>query len=185
MPSGLAHQPPIRRRGFRRRYMHDCIVTVGRDDFAGAMAQPDGVAAGADGPDAASDLIAEHADAALRRAEVLQAVDRDRPLRDLGLVVAGVPLTFLVGIRGELAGEHDVAVGPPFRGPTFGLADMPELDEHCVRVVLGHDPAAHHRATEGMLLAAIFPNRRHLAAGWARHSRPSAPRRCPRPGGWR
>src|SRR6202035_5568590 len=49
--------------------------------------------------------------------------------------------------RGELAGEHDVTVGPPCRGPTFGLADMPKLDEHCVRVVLGRDPAAHHRAT--------------------------------------
>src|SRR5207248_2329175 len=113
-------------------------------------------------PYAAPDLVAEHGDAAIRRAEVLQAVDGDGPLRHLGLVVTGAPLTFLVGFRGELAGEHDAAIGPPSRGHTFGLADMPELDEHRVGVVLGHDPAAHHRAAEWMLLAAIFPNRSYL-----------------------
>ena len=93
---------------------------------------------------------------------MLQSVDGDGPLRDLGLVVAGMPLAFLVGFRGELAGEHDAAIGPPRRGHAFSLADMPEFDEHGVRVVLRHDPAAHHRAAEGMLVAAIFPNRRHL-----------------------
>src|ERR1700732_4015827 len=126
------------------------------------MAQATGFIACSDGPDAASDVVTEHAHPAIRRADVLKPMDRDGPLRDLGLVVAGVPLTFLVGFLGELAGEHDVAVGPPCRGPAFGLTDMPELDEHCVRVVLGHDPAAHHWATEGMLLVTVFPNWRHL-----------------------
>src|SRR5208282_712367 len=131
-------------------------------DRAGLVAQATGFIAFSDGPYAASDLVAERGDAAIGGAEVLQAVDRDRPLRDLGFEVTGVPLTFLVGFRGELAGEHDAAIGPPRRGHTVGLADMPELDEHRIGVVLGHDPAAHHRAAEWMLLAAVFPNRRHL-----------------------
>src|SRR5436189_4742647 len=93
-PPGLAHQLPIRHRIFRGRHSYDCVVTVGWNNFAGAMAQPDGVATGADGPDASSDLVAEHAHPTVRGTEVLQAVDGDGPLRDLGLVVAGVSLTF-------------------------------------------------------------------------------------------
>jgi hypothetical protein len=74
-----------------------------------------------DGPDAAACLVAEHGDAAIRRAEVREPMDRDGPLRNLGLVVAEVPLTFLLGFHGELAGERDVAIGPPRRGPTVSL----------------------------------------------------------------
>jgi len=57
------------------------------------------------------------------------------PLRDLCLIVAGLPLTGLVGIRGKLAGEHDGAIGPPGGRDAFGLADVTEFEEHRVGIV--------------------------------------------------
>ena len=50
-------------------------------------------------------------------------MDGDRPLTDLGLVVTGLPLARLVGVASsELAGEHDVTIGPPRRrAPSVSL----------------------------------------------------------------
>src|SRR6516162_10646140 len=39
---------------------------------------------------------------------------------------------------------------------------MAEFDEHCIGVVLRHDPSAHHRTTEPMLLVAGLPDRGNL-----------------------
>ncbi len=39
---------------------------------------------------------------------------------------------------------------------------MAQFDKHRVGVVHRHDPAAHHRSAEAVLLAAVFPDRRHL-----------------------
>ncbi len=117
---------------------------------------------GLHGPDAPSRLIPEHHDPAIGGADMLQSVDGDWPLRDLCLIVAGLPLTGLVGIRGKLAGEHDGAIGPPGGRDAFGLADVTEFEEHRVGIVNRHDPAAHHRAAEGMLLVAGFPDRSDL-----------------------
>jgi len=93
---------------------------------------------------------------------MLQSVDGDWPLRDLCLIVAGPPLTGLLRIRGKPAGEHNRAIGPPRGCDAFGLADMAEFDEHGIGVILRHDPAAHHWATERMLAVAILPDRTHL-----------------------
>ena len=93
---------------------------------------------------------------------MLQAVDGDRPLTDLGLVVAGLPLARLVGISGELAGEHDAAIRPPLGCDAGLLAHMPEFHEHGIGVVDGYYPTAHHGAAEGMLVVAILPDRGHL-----------------------
>src|ERR1700758_5875488 len=106
--------------------------------------------AGTDSAYAASDLVSKHADSAVRGPEVLQTVDSDGTLRNLRLVVAGMPLPSLIGICRDLAREHDVAIRPPRRRNALRLADMSEFDEHRVVVIDGHNPAAHHRAAEGM-----------------------------------
>ena len=90
------------------------------------MALTDGILPHGGSPRPASNLVAKHRDATIRSAKVLQAVDRDRALRHLGLVITGVALGELIGIRSELAGEHEVAVGPPGRRDTFALAHMAE-----------------------------------------------------------
>jgi hypothetical protein len=79
--------------------MHDCVVTVSGYDRAVVTAQTNGFVSCFDGPYAASDLVAKHADAAICSAEVLQAVDGDGPLRDLGFIVPGVALACLAGFR--------------------------------------------------------------------------------------
>src|SRR5262249_33669980 len=107
-------------------------------------------------------LLPEHDDAAICGPQMLQAVDSNGSLTDLGLVVARLPLPHLVGISGELAGEHDVTISPPRRRGAWGLAHMPELNEHSIGVVHGHNPAAHHGAAKGVLLMAIFPDRGYL-----------------------
>ena len=94
--------------------------------------------------------------------KVLQAMDGNGPLTDLGLVVTGLPLARLVGVSGELAGEHDVTISPPRWCGTWGLAHVSEFEEHGIGVVHRHNPAVHHGTTEGMLLVAIFPDRGHL-----------------------
>src|SRR5580693_8201314 len=94
------------------------------------------------GPDAASRLAPEHPDAAIGGADVLQSVDGDRPLRDLCLIVAGLPLTGLVGFGGQLARDHDRAIAPPRRRYAFGFAHVTKFDEHRISVVDRHDPAA-------------------------------------------
>src|SRR5262249_53010852 len=109
----------LRSAGRRRRHSNNRIVAISWDNCVGDVAEARGGVAGFDGPDAAPDLATEHADPAIRRAEVLQAVDRDRPLRDLRFVVSGAPLTSLVGIRGDLPGKHNVATGPPRRRHTL------------------------------------------------------------------
>ena len=54
------------------------------------------------------------------------------------------------------------AIGPPRGRDALGLAHVAEFEEHRVGVVHRHDPAAHHRAAERMLLVASLPDRSHL-----------------------
>jgi hypothetical protein len=81
---------------------YDRVVAVGRDDGAFFAAQIREGMAVPDGPNAAPDQVAEYADPAIGGAEMLQAVDGDGSLRDLRLIIAGMPLTFLIGSRGDL-----------------------------------------------------------------------------------
>ena len=79
--------------------MHDGVIAVCRNDLAGFPAQAIRSLTGLDGANAPPELLPEHDDAAIGGPQVLQAVDGDRPLTDLRLVVAGLPLTGLVGSR--------------------------------------------------------------------------------------
>jgi hypothetical protein len=64
--------------------------------------------------------LPDHDHAAIRRAPVLQAMDGDRSLTDLRLVVAGSPLAVLVGTGSELAGQQVV-------GETDGLPEPAQV----------------------------------------------------------
>src|SRR5262249_50863488 len=141
---------------------HDRVVAVRRRDRSGDPRRAIGRFPGLHGADALPELVPEHDDPSIRGPEVLEAVDGDRALTDLGLVVAGLPLTRLVSIGGELAGEHDIAICPPVRCDARDIAHVPELDEQSVGVVDGYDPTAHHWPAEGMLALAILPDRRDL-----------------------
>src|SRR5262249_15890565 len=107
-----------------RRHVHYGIVAIGRDR-AGLIAEyADGVAAFPDRADPGTELVTEHRDPAIGRAKMLESVHRDWTLRDLGLEVARAALTLLVGIRTELAGQHDAPISPPGWRGIFGLADV-------------------------------------------------------------
>jgi hypothetical protein len=79
-----------------------------------------------DRSDSMAKQLPEHGEPTVRGSQVLQAMDGDRPLTDLSLVVAGLPLTRFVRIGGELAGRHNI-VGPPSARDARGLAHMPQL----------------------------------------------------------
>src|SRR5262249_23069697 len=118
---------------------------------------------GLHGTNTPADLLPKHDDPTIRGTQVLQTMDGDGPLPDLGLVIPGATLTGLVRVRfWQLAGEHDVTVGPPGGCDSWRLAHMAEFDEHRVGVVLRHNPTAHHGTVKGVLLMAIFPHRRYL-----------------------
>ena len=94
---------------------------------------------------------------------MLHAVDGYGPLADLGFVVRGLALLVfqVLGDR-QLGGEHLLSVGPPCRCAFVRHADVPELQQHGVGIVLGDDPTAHHRAVELMGILAGLPDGRHL-----------------------
>ena len=94
---------------------------------------------------------------------MFEPMHRDRTLRYLRFEITGAPLALLIAVGAELPGQHDPAVGPPIRrDDALRLADMPEFDQHRVRVVDRHDPAAHHRAAERVLFLTGLPDRRDL-----------------------
>ena len=79
-------------------------------------------------PNASPDLVAEHRDAAVGGAEMFKPVNRDRPLRYLRLIIARVPLAFLISAHRDLARHHLLAIHPPGR-VLLGLAEMAQLDK--------------------------------------------------------
>src|SRR5262249_18685196 len=139
------------------------IITIGRNDGPSISVDTLRIVAGLHGTNTPADLLPKHDDPAIRGTQVLQTMDGDRPLPNLRLVISRATLTGLIGARfWELAGEHDVTVGPPGWRHSWRLADVAEFNEHRVGVVLRHNPTAHHGTAKGMLLMAIFPHRRHL-----------------------
>src|SRR5580765_352867 len=167
---GLGQGPPRRTHelqillcGWPGWYPHDCVIAIGRNDGPRVSTEALRVLSCLNGANAPPDLLSEHRDPAIRGSQVLQPMDGDRPLSDLRLIVSRAALTRLIGSAfRELAGEHDVAVGPPGRRDAVGLAHAAEFDEHRAGVVLGHNPGAHQGAAKGMLPVAVFPDRRHL-----------------------
>src|SRR4051812_15896538 len=106
---GLSQFPPshphellvlLRRRC--RRDTHDSVIAVRRDNLAGFPAQAVGSLPCLDRANTPPELLPKHDDTAICGPQVLQAVDGNRPLTDLGLIVAGLPLARLVGISSEL-----------------------------------------------------------------------------------
>src|SRR5215475_15925425 len=84
-----------------RRDTHDGVIAVCRDKLVGFPAQALGSLPCLYRTNTTPELLPEHDDAAICGSQVLQTVDGNRPLTDLGLVVAGLPLARFVGIRGE------------------------------------------------------------------------------------
>ena len=76
---------------------HDRLARIGRHRTVRDPIDSLGVLALGNRFDALAQHLAQHGDAAVRRAEVLGGMDRDRPLADLGVVVPGETLPFLVG----------------------------------------------------------------------------------------
>ena len=79
---------------------HDRVIAVRTDDRPGLPARAVGYSPVLGRADAAPKLLPEHGDPAVRGSKVLQAVNCNWPLADLGLVVAGSPLTGFLAIGG-------------------------------------------------------------------------------------
>src|SRR5216683_8048100 len=106
-PPSRAHELLVLRRRRCRRDTHDRVIAVCRNNLAGFPAQAVGSLPCLDRAHTPPELLPEHDDAAICGPQVLQAVDGNGPLTDLGLVVAGLPLARLVSISSELTGKHD------------------------------------------------------------------------------
>src|SRR5262249_53372000 len=151
-------------------------VAVGGDDSRAVTEPANRFATRLYRTDPLPDLVAEHCDPAIGRAEMFQTMHRDRALRHLRLEVLRPALAFLIGGSGELPRQHDIAVGPPVRrDDALGHADVTQFDQHRMVVVERHDPATHHRSTERMRLLTVLPDRRNLLQVWQyvlHHARP-------------
>src|SRR5215813_13960811 len=99
-PSSRVHELSILFGRRCRRDTHDGVIAVCRDQLVGFPAQALGSLPCLYRTNTAPELLPEHDDAAIRDPQVLQAVDGNRSLSDLGLIVAGLPLASLVGISG-------------------------------------------------------------------------------------
>src|SRR5215475_486990 len=103
-PPSRTHELLILRRRRCRRDTHDRVIAVCRDKLTGFPAQAIGSLPCLHRANTPPELLPEHDDAAIRGPQVLQAVDGNGSLTDLGLVVTGLPLARFVGISSELAG---------------------------------------------------------------------------------
>src|SRR6516165_12324818 len=121
LPPGRTHELLVLFRRWCRRDAHDGVIAVGRNNLPGFPAQAVRRLPGLDRTHPPPELLPEHNDTAIRDSQVLQAMNRNGPLRDLGLIVAGLALARLVGLSRELAGEHDGTIRPPRRRGFWGL----------------------------------------------------------------
>ena len=142
--------------------VHHGVVAVRGNDRIGTK-EALGVGAGRYRVDPPLELAAEHRNAAVAGTEMLEVVDGDRPLPDLGLVVTRLALTFFVDVAArQLGRQHQVAIEPPGRYTLGVLGHMTELEEHGGRVVDRDDPPGHHRPAETVGDFAGLPDRRDL-----------------------
>src|SRR5213593_1771798 len=96
-PPSRAHELLVLLRGRCRRDMHDRVIAVCWNNLAGFPAQAVGSLPCLHRANTPPELLPEHDDAAIRGPQMLQAVDGNGPLTDLGLIVAGLLLARLVG----------------------------------------------------------------------------------------
>src|SRR5215471_6976975 len=75
-----------------QRDTHDGVIAVCWDKLAGLPAQAVGSLPRLYRTNTTSELLPEHDDTAICGPQVLQTMDGNGPLTDLGLVVAGLPL---------------------------------------------------------------------------------------------
>src|SRR5262245_55226252 len=130
-PASRAHELLVLLRRWCRRDAYDGVIAVCRDKFVGFPAQAVGSLPCLDCMNPPPEPLPEQNNAAICSPQMLQAVDGNGPLTDLGLIVAGLPLARLVGVSGKLTGGH-VSISPPHRRGAWGLAHVPELDEHSI-----------------------------------------------------
>src|SRR4030095_7012419 len=112
LPPRCAHELLICLHSRCRRNTHDRVIAVCWNNFAGFPAQAIGSLPCLNSANTPPELLPKHDDTTICGPQVLQAMDSNGPLTDLGLVVTGLPLARLVGVSGELAGEHDVTISP-------------------------------------------------------------------------
>src|ERR671935_824904 len=91
-PPSRAHELLVllRRRG--RRDTHDGVIAICWDNLASFPAQAVGSLPCLDRANTPPELLPKHDDAAICGPQMLQAVDGNGPLTDLGLIVAGLSL---------------------------------------------------------------------------------------------
>ena len=119
------------------------------------VAQAGRIAARLDRPDATPDLISEHRDATVGRAEMFEAVDGNQPLRYLCLKIARPPLAFLASVGGVRSNWPSC--------PSASIAKASEIAD-CVnpRDAAGSGVASKHAVGEAQNVGAI-----PAAAIWA------------------
>src|SRR5215472_15935182 len=139
LAAGGAHAPLVLSLVRYGRHAYDRVVAIGRD-YAGSVAQFGRGPPVPHGANAASDLVPEHRHAAVSGAQMLQAVNSDRPLRHLCFVVAGMSLTVFVGIHRDLAGHHLVAIDHQ-----AGLSSLSLKWRNSMNIVLGSSTGTSQR----------------------------------------
>jgi hypothetical protein len=114
-----------------------------------------------DGADPALEAAAQHADAGVGQAEMLERVNRHRPLADLRLVVGGHALAFLAAaLDSRLAEEVDLVEPHPaavaLAAAVERRVEVPPADDLAAGVVDRHGPLGDAGAREEQLAVGVL-----------------------------
>gem|GEM_PF-3908828 len=90
-PPGCTHELLIFLHSRCRRNTHNRVIAVCWNNFAGFPAQAIGSLPCLNGANTPPELLPKHDDTTICGPQVLQAMDSNGPLTDLGLVVTGFP----------------------------------------------------------------------------------------------
>ena len=90
-PPGCTHELLIFLHSRCRRNTHNRVIAVCWNNFAGFPAQAIGSLPCLNSANTPPELLPKHDDTTIRGPQVLQAMDGNGPLTDLGLVVTGFP----------------------------------------------------------------------------------------------
>src|SRR5262249_29686477 len=100
-----AQQFPVQFRRLRRWHTDHRVVAIGGDDSRAVTEPANRFATRLYRTDPLPDLVAEHCDPAIGRAEMFQTMHRDRALRHLRLEVLRPALAFLIGAAASCPGS--------------------------------------------------------------------------------
>src|SRR5262245_19106998 len=138
LTTGGPEQPTIVLGRRRHRHPPHHILSERVDDLALRPPGAEGILAARHRPDAFADEAAQHDDAAVGRAQVLEGVHRDAPLARLGAVVGGEALALGIG---PVIGLAEAGSGHLLGGESPRRIDLGELEVGRLPVVVGHGPA--------------------------------------------